>query len=148
MKNVSLYLQNCLYFSANALSRSITRMAEAAFKDTDLSPSHAFAIMLVNDQPGITIKELADHMHLAHSTLVRFVDKLVYQGLVERKQEKRITRIHPTDGARAIQAEIEAAWKRLYEDYSAALGKENGKALTREIFKANRKLETPAPREN
>jgi len=141
MKNTSLYLQNCLYFSANALARNITRMAETAFKDTDLSPSYAFAIMLVNEQPGITIKELSEHLHLAPSTLTRFVDKLVYRDLVERKQNGKLTQVYPTENAAAIQKDIEAAWKQLYEDYNAIIGKEFGDELTQDIFKANQKIE-------
>lgn len=141
MVHTSNYLKNCLYFSANALSRSITRMAERAFKETDLSPSHAFAIMLVNDQPGITIKELSEHLHLAHSTMVRFIDKLAYNGFVERKQGKRVVEVYPTEKAAEIQKEIEAAWKRLYADYSDILGKDNGDALTKKIFEANQRIE-------
>ncbi|MGE4424587.1 MAG: MarR family winged helix-turn-helix transcriptional regulator [Pseudodesulfovibrio sp.] len=141
MKKPSLYLQNCLFFTANALARSITRMAEKAFRDTGLSPSHAFAIMLVNDQPGITIKELAERLHLAQSTLTRFTDKLVYQDLVERRQEGKLTRVYPTERAGEIQVEIEKAWSRLHEDYCAALGREAGDALARETFAAHQRLE-------
>jgi len=141
MKQPSLYLQNCLYFTANALARSITRMAEQAFRDTGLSPSHAFAIMLVNDQPGITIKELAEHLHLAPSTLTRFTDKLVYAGLVERKQQGKLTRVYPTDKGQAMQADIERAWTRLHEAYADVLGRESGDALTKTIFKAHQRLE-------
>ena len=141
MTKTSLYLQNCLYFTANALARTATRMAEKAFKETDLSPSHAFAIMLVVDQPGITIKELSEHLHLAPSTLTRFTDKLVHQGLVERSQQGKLVRVYPTAQAKTMRREIEAAWKRLYEDYSAILGEADGAALTREVFTANQKLE-------
>jgi DNA-binding MarR family transcriptional regulator len=141
MKKPSLYLQNCLFFTANALARSITRMAEKAFRDTGLSPSLAFAVMLVNDQPGITVKELAEHLHLAPSTLTRFTDKLVYQDLVERKQEGKLTRVYPTDRAREVQAVIEKAWTRLHEDYSAVLGREAGDNLARETFAAHQRLE-------
>jgi len=141
MTHTSLYLQNCLFFSANALARNITRMAEKAFKETDLAPSYAFAIMLVNEHPGLTIKELSKHLHLAHSTMVRFTDKLVYRGYVERKHDKRVVRIYPTDKARDIQKDIEKAWKQLYENYSKILGTNQGKELTKEIFKANQKIE-------
>ena len=141
MKKPSLYLQNCLFFTANALARTVTRMAEKAFRDTGLSPSHAFAVMLVMDQPGMTISELADHLHLAPSTLTRFADKLVYMDLVERRQEGKLARVYPTDRAKDIQPEIEKAWTRLHEDYSAVLGREAGDALARETFAAHQRLE-------
>jgi DNA-binding MarR family transcriptional regulator len=141
MKKPSLYLQNCLFFTANALARSVSRMAEKAFRDTGLSPSLAFAVMLVNDQPGITVTELADHLHLAPSTLTRFTDKLVYQDLVERKQEGKLTRVYPTERAGAIQPEIEKAWTRLHENYCAVLGREAGDALARETFAAHQRIE-------
>jgi DNA-binding MarR family transcriptional regulator len=141
MKKPSLYLQNCLFFTANALARSVSRMADKAFRGTGLSPSLAFAVMLVNDQPGITVKELADHLHLAPSTLTRFTDKLVYQDLVERKQEGKLTRVFPTDRARDIQPEMEKAWTRLHQDYCAVLGREAGDALARETFAAHQRLE-------
>ncbi|WP_319581586.1 MarR family transcriptional regulator [uncultured Pseudodesulfovibrio sp.] len=141
MKAPSNYLQNCLFFTANALARSITRMAEKAFRDTGLSPSLAFAVMLVNDQPGITVTELAEHLHLAPSTLTRFADKLVYQDLVERRQHGKRTHVYPTDRGRAMQSEIEKAWSRLHEDYCAVLGREAGDALARETFAAHQRLE-------
>jgi DNA-binding MarR family transcriptional regulator len=141
MKKPSLYLQNCLFFTANALARSVSRLADKAFRGTGLSPSLAFAVMLVNDQPGITVTELADHLHLAPSTLTRFTDKLVYQDLVERKQEGKLTRVFPTDRARDIQPEMEKAWTRLHQDYCAVLGRKAGDALARETFAAHQRLE-------
>ena len=71
-------LHNCLYFTANSLSRVITRMADDEFRRTGLSPSHAFLMMLVNDNPGIGQKELCEQLHLAPSTVTRFIDALVY----------------------------------------------------------------------
>jgi hypothetical protein len=38
----------CLYFSANALARAITRIAEEKFALIGLSPSHAFLVILTN----------------------------------------------------------------------------------------------------
>ena len=42
------FLHQCLYFTANALSRIIARMAEEEFKTTGFSPSHAFLMMVEN----------------------------------------------------------------------------------------------------
>ena len=56
-------LHHCLYFTANALSRVIARMAEEEFKTTGLSPSHAFLMMVVNDNLGIGQKELGEQLN-------------------------------------------------------------------------------------
>lgn len=36
------YFQGCLYFTLSKLNKSINRMAEDAFKELELAPSHAF----------------------------------------------------------------------------------------------------------
>lgn len=135
------YLHCCLYFTANNLARHMGRMADKAFKETGLSPSHAFMMMLINEHPGITQKELSEHLGLAPSTLTRFADKLVYQGFIERSQEGKVVKLYPTTHGKALAAPIAAAWKRLYKDYSAILGEENGIELTKTIDEANKRLD-------
>lgn len=130
-------LHNCLYFTANTLARRISHLAEEEFRFTGLSPSHAFLLMLVNDRPGITQKELAEALNLAPSTVTRFVDSLrLKQGLVERRTEGKSARIFPTEKGREMQGLIAKCWKALYRRYSEALGEETGKVITREIDKA------------
>ncbi len=89
-------LTNCLYFTANSLSRVITRMAEEAFRPTGLSPSHVFLLMLANENPGIGPKEMSDYLQLAPSTVTRFVDALVGKGLLERRAEGKTVGLFPT----------------------------------------------------
>lgn len=55
-------LHNCLYFTANSLTRVITRLAEEQFQRTGLSPSRAFLMMLVNDKPGKGKKNCASNL--------------------------------------------------------------------------------------
>jgi DNA-binding MarR family transcriptional regulator len=133
-------LHNCLYFTANSLSRVVTRMAEEEFRITGLSPSHAFLMMLVNDHPGIGQKELCDHLHLAPSTVTRFIDGLAHRGYLIRESEGKTTKIYTTPTGQNLQAPIEEAWKRLYFRYSQILGMEEGNALTRMIDEAFQKL--------
>ena len=64
-KKAEKYLHNCLYFTANSLARQISRLADEEFRLTGLSPSHAFLLMLVNEKPGITQKELGLALNLA-----------------------------------------------------------------------------------
>jgi DNA-binding MarR family transcriptional regulator len=134
-------LHNCLYFTANTLARRVTVMAEEEFKATGLSPSHAFLLMLVNDQPGITQKELAGALHLAPSTVTRFVDAMQFKmGVVERKSEGKLARIFPTQKGQDMGGQIAACWKGLYERYSQVLGEDQGKELTETIDLASQKL--------
>jgi DNA-binding MarR family transcriptional regulator len=134
-------LNHCLYFTANALSRVITRMAEEEFRVTGLSPSHAFLMMQVVEQPGITQKALGAELHLAPSTVTRFVDVLVHKGYLERAVDGKTTRITATETGCHRYDPIRAAWKSLHMRYAAILGLEEGDALTREIDRAGTLLE-------
>ena len=134
-------LNHCLYFTANALSRVITRIADEEFRVTGLSPSHAFLMMQVVEQPGITQKALGAELHLAPSTVTRFVDTLVHKGYLEREVDGKTTRITATETGCRLHDPIRAAWKSLHMRYAAILGLEEGDALTREIDRAGTLLE-------
>ena len=141
MDNEKSLLRHCLYFTSNALSRAISRMAEEEFKITGLSPSHAFLLMIVNDNPGIGQKELGEQLHLAPSTVTRFIDSLVYKGYLNRKSEGKVSNIYSTDKGKQLRKSIDAAWKSLYHRYSKILGMKEGDRLTQMIDDAGRKLE-------
>lgn len=138
---LSTYLSNCLYFTANSLARTVGRMAEEAFADTGLSPAHAFLMMLVNERPGLTQKELTQALQLAPSTVTRFVDSLQRKGFVVRSVEGKLTRVSPTSEGQQLKEPIAKAWKSLYYHYSDILGEEEGKKLTAIVREANCKLE-------
>ncbi len=140
MAKVQEYLQNCLYFSANSLSRLITRMAEEEFRIAGLSPSHAFLMMLVNENEGVGPKKLSQFLQLAPSTVTRFVDSLAAKGYLKRETEGKTSRIFTTREGKALHQPIADAWKRLYDRYSDILGEEVGSGLTRDIAAANAKL--------
>jgi len=137
-------LHQCLYFTANSLSRVITRMAEDEFRKTGLSPSHAFLMMLVNDRPGIGQKELCKQLHLAPSTVTRFVDTLVFKGFLTRQVEGKASKVTATAEGAALPKPIEAAWKSLHQRYAKVLGLEKGDLLTAMIDDASRKLSNNA----
>jgi len=141
MTDSGKYLESCLYFTANSLARSITRMAEECFKPAGLSPSHAFLMMLVLETPGISPSELAGHLHLAPSTVTRLADSLIHKGLLGKSAKGKAVSIRPTEQGAKLGAEIAAAWKALYQTYSARLGEKAGRDLTRSIHLAARKLD-------
>lgn len=131
----------CLYYSANALSRAITKMAEEAFADTGLPPSHAFLVMSINKYPGIAAGELAGLQMLTPSTITRLVEKLEKKGLAKRVNEGRSTLVFPTPASVALNEKIKAAWSGLYRKYAAILGDEEARSLTSRIYDAALALE-------
>lgn len=130
----------CLYYSANALARVMTQMADEAFAPTGLSPSHAFLLMTVNGRPGIQPKEISEQMQLTPSTITRLVEKMEYKRLIERKSEGKFTKVYPTEAGRALSDSIKAAWADLYKKYSRILGETESQALTASIYEASKKL--------
>ena len=132
---------NCLYYSANALSRIMTKMADDAFSTTGLTASYAFLLMIVNEKPGIQPGEISCQMQLKPSTVTRLIEKMEYKGFLERKKVGRITEVYPTKEGLKLQPEIKSAWKSLAKRYNSILGKKDSQELTTAIHNANMKLE-------
>ncbi|MCB9234650.1 MAG: MarR family transcriptional regulator [Bacteroidia bacterium] len=130
----------CLYYSANALARVMTKMADEAFAPTGLAPSYALMLMGINQKPGIQPKQISEYMQLTPSTVTRLLDKLEGNGLVEKQAQGRNTAIFPTEKSLALQTQIKACWQGLYAHYSSLLGEETAKNLTGEIYAAYQAL--------
>ncbi|REJ13590.1 MAG: MarR family transcriptional regulator, partial [Paenibacillaceae bacterium] len=135
------YFTDCLYFTANRLTRVITRMAEEEFARTGLSPAYAFLLMAVQERNGLTQKELGEVLHLTPSTVTRFVEKLERKLLVTTRQDGRMSRVYLTDKGRAMQEQIEECWSSLHERYAKVLGREEGDRLTRRLYEVSVELE-------
>jgi DNA-binding MarR family transcriptional regulator len=115
-------------------------MAEEEFRPTGLSPAHAFLMMLVNDHPGIGQKALCEHLHLAPSTVTRFIDNLGYKGYLTREAHGKASKVFPTQEGKKLQKSIEGAWKNLHQRYAKILGLKAGDELTAMIDRASVKL--------
>jgi len=130
MTDCTSLLHQRLYFTANSLARAVTRMAAEEFRPTGLSPSHAFLMMLVNDHPGIGQKELGERLHLAPSTVSRFIDFLEFKGYLTRRSEGKASKVYATGDGQGLRIPIADAWRRLHARYSHVLGVRKGTRLT------------------
>ena len=131
----------CLFYSANALARTLTRLTEDAFAETGLAPSLAFVQMAVNRQPGVQPGEIAQIMMLSPSTVTRLVDKLEAKGLVRRKSQGKTSSILPTAAGKRLGSSLQKAWQNVSSDYTKVLGVAASKQLTEEVWSAAVALE-------
>jgi DNA-binding MarR family transcriptional regulator len=126
----------CLFFSANALARNLTRISEAAFARTGLAPSLAFVLMTINRQPGIQPSEVAQIMMLSPSTVTRLVEKLETRGLLLREAQGKAILIHPTPAGEILYPELREAWRQTRAAYLGLLGEGAGQRLTEQVYAA------------
>lgn len=130
----------CLYFTSAALARKVEKLAVESWKPVALSPSHAYLLMAVLEEPGIQPKKLSEHLQLQPSTITRFIQKLEEKKLVIRTTEGRITNVYPTPKAKELQPKMMECMKHFLEQSSGALGSEESARLVQSMTKIADKL--------
>ncbi len=140
MENNENFLECCLFFNTNALSRYLLKLAEKEFKHLNLSPAHASLLLLVYDMPGISPKDLSHRLNLTPSTITRFVDALEKKGLLNRKTKGKAAFITPTSKGLELKRSVAFAYKNLYLKYTTILGPDSANYLSFTILNANKKL--------
>lgn len=131
----------CLYFSSNRLARGMTKMAEEVFKELGFSPTYAYLLMTVNENPNIASKQLSEELFLTQSTLTRLVDKMVYQGYVERACVGRNSFVSLTKKGIEVQPALAKQWIKFHHKYSKLLGYDEAEEFVRTMTKISEKLE-------
>lgn len=136
----SKYAQ-CLYFASAALARKIEKMATESWKKVGLSPSHAYLLIAVLDEPGIQPTALAEHLQLQPSTITRLIEKLEEKKLVVRTTEGRLTNVYPSPKAKELQPKMMECLQDFSTKYAAVLGKEESTRLVKMMASMADKLE-------
>lgn len=77
----------------------------------------------IEDEPGITLSELARKVGAAKSHVSNMVEHLVCEGLIEKRSDpsdQRLLRLHLTDAARrrfeGIEDRAQAAWRMVLDE--------------------------------
>ena len=140
MKTSDSKYHQCLYFASNALARKIEKLAQGIWSKVDLSPSHAYLLMLVIEEPGIQPTALAEHLQLQPSTITRLIEKLEEKKLLVRTTEGKITNVYPTPKGKDLSPKLKECVNEFYNSYSTILGKEESAKLVQGIGKFADKL--------
>ena len=135
----SKYAQ-CLYFTSASLARKVEKMAVESWKKVDLSPSHAYLLIAVLEEPGIQPTALAEHLQLQPSTITRLIEKLEEKKLAVRTAEGKITNVYPTPKAKELQPKMTECMQDFVAKYSTVLGNEESNNLVQTMARFADKL--------
>lgn len=133
-------LDGCLYYTAGKLDRAIKKMAEEEFAIIGLSPTYGFLMLIVNEKPGISAKDIAQELSVTQSTVTRFIDKLEARNLIRRESQGKFSYAYLTSQGKDMIKTVNEAWKNLYNRYSKILGYDEGDELTIRVNQAADKL--------
>ena len=142
MKPAENRYNKCMYFVSNALARKTEKLASEVWKKVNLSPSHAYLLMIVLEDPGVQPGSLSAELHLTPSTITRLLEKLEAKKLVIRTTEGKISNVYPTAKSRELQPQLLACAEEFVRNYSAILGKEESARLVNNMNKMVDKLVT------
>ena len=140
MKSSNSRFSKCLYFSANALARKVEKIAADSWKQIDLSPSHAYLLLTVIEEPGIQPGALAAEMQLTPSTITRLVEKLEAKKLLVRTTEGKLTNVYPTPKAKELYPRMKNCLNNFYQSCTGITSEAEIKRMTQHINKLNDKL--------
>lgn len=129
------------YFSIAALYRRINKIATQEIAFTGFTPSYAFLILAVKEQPGIRISELAKKLQLEISTVTRLIEKLESRNFIIRDSAPGISRVYLSESGNQIHDNMIAGIKRITSELKSMIGKKATKELGKSIRSTIRKLD-------
>lgn len=141
MKTATRKYSGCMYFVSNSLARKMEKLAVNAWKPLDLSPSHAYLLMIAIENPGVQPTELSDELDLQPSTITRLIEKLEEKKLVLRITEGKQTSVYATPKAKNLHPKMKQCAAIFTENYFNILGKEQSEKLVQNMNRMADKLE-------
>ena len=123
-----------------AFSRALSDKMDSAVREaTGLSNSACYAIVTVGSEPNACIETLRRMLSLEHSSLVRLIDRMEKQGLMQRirgtGKDLRKVNVSLTDKGEAYFTIILEARRNVLARISESLTHEERKLISSIIFK-------------
>ena len=131
----------CIYFVSNALARKMEKIAIEAWKPAGLSPSHAYLLMLVIENPGVQPMALSDELQLQPSTITRLMEKLEEKKLLVRTYEGKQTNVYPSSKGKEMLPRLRQCNAEFFLTYSGILGKDESSRLVQTMSRITDKLD-------
>lgn len=119
-------------FSIFALARSHKGLAAQLIRDTGLFPGQEIMLMQLYAQDHQSQNSLGRTLRLDHSTVAKSVRRLEDAGLVTRSRSKvdgRVTIVSLTEAGRALEDQVNNAWRQVEQITTAGLSDEEKNLL-------------------
>ncbi len=119
-------------------------MASEHFRPLDISPTQGFILMTLKNAPGITVGDLALVHQLDTTTISRTLDRMEAKRLAKRDSTGREVRVFITTKGLELEADAQAAWRRLRLNYNDLLDEPKARQLADMVTGAKATLDGTA----
>ena len=105
----NLNLKNQLCFALYAATNAITRAYRSRLSHIGLTYSQYLVMMVLWEADGITVKNIAQQLHLDSPTITPLLKRLESAGFVSRQRsasDERVVNVFLTDAGQLIQARV------------------------------------------
>lgn len=106
-----------------------------SWEKVELSPSHAYLLMIVIEEPGVSPGAMSKEMQLTPSTITRLIEKLEERKLVVRITEGKSTNVYPSPKAKQMLPKLKECLGDFVDAYSKFLSKTENTKLVQSIHK-------------
>lgn len=131
----------CLYFTSGALARKVEKLAQQSWAKVNLSPSHAYLLMMVIENPGMQPGCMGEQLQLTPSTISRLLQKLEDSKFLIRISEGKATNVYPTPKGKELMPTLKTCLAEFYTRYCEILGKEESAKLVQNMGQVADKLD-------
>jgi len=126
-------LHDCIAFITNKSAKKLADEFNRRLQENGTTRVQWIALFYIGKAGEISQKELSDYMDIKESSMVRLIDRMEKEELVERRkdsEDRRITKIILTDKGKFLKEELMPRGQAFQDDVLKGISKEN-----LEIFK-------------
>lgn len=111
-----------MHAEANRFSRELSRYFDSFFEEYNLAAPYAEVMILLSEREETGQSELADALHLAPSTITRFLSKLEKRGWVKKRASGRSVMASLTKEGKRKAAELNERYELALKGLEDLLG--------------------------
>jgi DNA-binding MarR family transcriptional regulator len=121
-------LDDCIAFITNKSAKKLADEFNRRLQEHGTTRVQWIALFYIGKAGEISQKELSDYMDIKESSMVRLIDRMEKEELVERRkdsEDRRITKIILTDKGKFLIEELMPRGQEFQDDVLKGISKEN-----------------------